>query len=279
MSRDTQIGRYVPAPLGGAVSTSRGVVALAVRNLTYLAAGVAFYAFVAIIPVILLAVAVASFVGGEELAGRVTGMLSHHLSFAGQDNMTQAFTRTSGRGAASVVGFLGLVWSALKFFRGLEQAFDELYLNDADTSFLKQVMNGFVVVVGIALAVGLVVAVGLALSVLSLEVPFVNVLGSLWLMAVPGLAFLPIYYVLPPVDLSIHEVSPGAAVGAGGWVLLQNAFRLYAANGARYGAYGMIGAAFLFVTWLYFSSIVVLLGGAVNAVPREARLEIGELPR
>jgi membrane protein len=57
-------------------STIRSVVALAVdRNLTYLAAGIAFYAFVSIIPLILLAVAVASFVGGEALADRVTGLL------------------------------------------------------------------------------------------------------------------------------------------------------------------------------------------------------------
>ncbi len=276
MSSDTQIGRYVPAPLAGAVSTIRAVVALAMdRNLTYLAAGIAFYAFVSVIPLVLLAVAAASFVGGEALAGRVTDMLGQQLSSAGQDSVTQALTKTSGRGAASVVGFLGLAWSALKLFRGLDQAFDELYLDDVDTSLLGQVRNGFVVVVGSALAVGLVVVVGVALSFLPLGLPFVNVLGSLLLIVVLALAFLPIYYVLPPVEVSIREMLPGAAVAAGGWVLLQIGFRLYATNATRYAAYGMIGAVLLFVTWLYFASIVVLLGGAVNAVLREARLEIG----
>lgn len=276
MSRDTQIDRGVSSPLEGVVSTSRGVVALAVdRNLTYLAAGIAFYAFLSIIPLILLAVAVASFVGGEALAGRVTGMFSQQLSSAGQDSVTQALTKTSGRGGASVVGFFGLTWSALKLFRGLDQAFDELYFDEADTALLEQVRNGSIVMVGIALAIGLVVAVGVALSYLPLELPFVDVLGSLLLMAVLGLAFLPIYYVLPPGDPSIREVLPGTAVAAGGWVLLQIGFRLYAANATRYGAYGMIGAVLLFVTWLYFASIVVLLGGAVNAVRREARLEPG----
>jgi membrane protein len=275
MSSDTKIGRYVPASLEGAVSTIRAVVALARdRNLTYLAAGIAFYAFVSIIPLILLAVAVASFVGGEALADRVTGLLSQQLSSAGQDSVTQALTRTSGRGTASVVGFLGLTWSALKLFRGLDQAFDEVYLDDVETSLLEQVRDGIVVVVGIALAIGLVVAVGIALSVLPLEIPFINVLGSLLLIAVLGLAFLPIYYVLPPVDVSIREVLPGAVVAAVGWVLLQIGFRLYAANASRYGAYGMIGAILMFVTWLYFASIVVLLGGAVNAVLREPILKI-----
>jgi len=276
MSSGPPIGRYVPAPLEGAAATIRATVVLAAdRNLTYLAAGIAFYALVSIIPLILLIVAGASFLGGEALADRVTGILSQQLSSAGQDSVTQTLTSTSGRGTASVVGFLGLAWSALKLFRGLDQAFDELYLDDVDTSLLGQVRNGFVVVVGIALAVGLVVAVGVALSALPLDVPLLNVLGSLLLTAVLGLAFLPIYYVLPPVDVSIREVLPGAAVSAGGWVILQLGFRIYAANATRYAAYGLIGAVLLFVTWLYFASIVVLLGGAVNAVLRETRPEIG----
>lgn len=276
MSSDSQSDRYVPAPLAGAVSTVRGVVVLGVdRNLTFLAASIAFYAVTSILPLILLALAIASFVGGDALVGRVTGMLSEQLSSAGQESLTRALTTTTGRGTASVVGVLGLAWSALKLFRGLDQAFDELYLDDGDTSLLEQTRNGFVVMSGIALAMGLVVAVSVALSVLSLEVPSANVLGSLLLIAVLGLAFLPIYYVLPPVDLSIREAFPGAAVAAIGWVLLQVVFRLYAAHASRYGAYGLIGAVLLFVTWLYFASIVVLIGGALNAVLGGARLETG----
>jgi len=271
VSIDTRIGRHVPARLEGTTATVRAVVALAMdRNLTYLAAGLAFYAFVSLIPLILLAVAVASFVGGEALAGRVTGMLSQQLSSAGQDGVTEALTKTAGRGAASVVGFLGLVWSALKLFRGLDYAFDELYPGEIESSLAEQLRNGFVVIAGIALAIGLVVAVSVALSFLPLEIPLINVFASLLLTAVLGLAFLPIYYVLPPVDVSIREVLPGAAVAAGGWVLLQLGFRVYAASASRFGAYGMIGAVLLFVTWLYFASIVVLLGGAVNAVLSEA---------
>jgi membrane protein len=274
MSSDTRTGEYVPAPLIGAVSTLRDVLALASdRNLTYLAAGIAFYTFVSIIPLILLAVSVASFVGGEALASSVTSILSQQLSSAGQDSVTQSLTETSGRGAASVVGFIGLTWSSMKLFRGLDQAFDELYLDGVETSLLGQVRNGLVVIVGIALAIGLVIAVGIALTFLPLGLPFVNVLGSVLLIGLLVIAFLPIYYVLPPVDLTIRDVLPGAFIAAGGWVLLQIGFRSYATNASTYGAYGMIGAILLFVTWLYFASIVVLLGGAVNAVLRQSRLD------
>ena len=256
------------------MSTVRSTIDLAKdRNLTYLAAGIAYYAFVSIIPLMLLAVVVASFLGGQALASRVTSMLSQQLSSSGQQIVTQTLTNTTGRAAASVVGFLTLTWSALKLFRGLDQAFDEVYADEVDASLLKQVRDALVVIVGIALAVALVAAVGIALSTLKLQIPFVNVLGTLVLVVVLVLAFLPIYYVLPPVDVSLREVLPGTVTAAVGWVLLQIGFRIYAANAGRYAAYGVIGAVLLFVTWLYFASIVVLLGAAVNAVRRGAKTE------
>jgi len=251
------------------MSTVRSVVDLARdRNLTFLAAGIAYYAFVSVIPLVLLAVAVASFVGGQALADRVTELVSQQLSASGTEAVTAALTDTAGRGAASVVGFLALTWSALKLFRGLDQAFDEVYTDDVEASLLDQIRDALVVVVGIGLAVAAVVAVGIALSVLSLQVPLANVLGTVVLVVVLALAFLPIYYVLPPVDVSVEEVLPGAVVAAIGWVLLQVGFRIYAANAGQYAAYGLIGAVLLFVTWLYFASIVVLLGATVNAVRR-----------
>jgi membrane protein len=143
-----------------------------------------------------------------------------------------------------------------------------VYTDDVEASLLDQVRDALVVIVGIGLAVGFVVAVGVALSILSLDLPLVNVFGTLVLVAVLALAFLPIYYVLPPVDVSVKEALPGAVVAAVGWVLLQVGFRIYASNAGRYGAYGAIGAVLLFVTWLYFASIVVLLGAAGNAVRR-----------
>jgi len=256
------------------MSTIRAVVRLARdRNLTFLAAAIAYYAFVSVIPLVLLAVAAASLVGGQALADRVTNLVSGQLSASGQQMVTEVLTSSSGRGAASVVGVLALLWSGLKLFRGLDQAFDELYADDVESSLLDQIRDGLVVVWGIALALALVIAVGTVLSMLSVAIPYANTLGSLVLVVVLTGAFLPIYYVLPPQDESVRAVLPGAAVAAIGWVLLQAGFRVYAANAGQYAAYGVIGAVLLFVTWLYFGAIVVLLGAAVNAVREGVRVD------
>ena len=261
--------------LQAAGSIGRSVVDLIQdRNLTYLAAGMAYYAFVSIIPLMLLAVAIASFVGGEAMADRVTNMLSQQLSPSGQGLIRDALANTAGRGAASVVGFLTLTWSSLRLFRGIDQAFDEVYMDTLETSLLEQVRNAFVVVIGIALAITLVVASGIALSVLPVELPFANLFGTMVLLIVLVAAFLPVYYVLPPLDVSLREALPGAAFAAIGWVLLQIGFRIYATNAGQYAAYGVIGAALLFVTWLYFASVVVLVGAAINAVIRKRELNV-----
>lgn len=245
----------------------RSIVTLARdRNLTFLAASIAYYAFASIIPLALLAVAVATVVGGEALTTRVVELVSDALSPSGQGAVIAALTATEGRGTASIVGFLTLTWSALKLFRGLDQAFDEIYADEIETTILEQVGNALVVIAGIGLALGLAVAVGFVLSIQPWQIPFVNVLGTVALLLVIALAFLPIYYVLPPVDLTVRNVLPGAVVAAGGWVLLQLGFRVYAANAGQYAAYGLIGAVLLFVTWLYFAGIVVLLGAVVNVV-------------
>lgn len=80
------------------------------------------------------------------------------------------------------------------------------------------------------------------------------------------IVFLPLYYVMPPVDVSAREALPGTAVAAVGWLVLQFGFQIYVANAGNYQAYGLLGAVLLFQTWLYFASILVLMGAVVNVV-------------
>jgi membrane protein len=227
---------------------------------------------------VLLAVAAASFVGGPALVDRVTALISSPLSASGQQRVSRMLTDTTGRGAASVVGFLALLWSATGLVRGLDRAFDEIYHSGVETSMRRQARNALVVLGGVGAAVGLVVGLAVGLSTLSVAgLPF-DLLGPPSAVVVLTLVFLPIYYVLPPVATSVRGVLPGAAVAAVGWVVLQYGFRIYAANAGRYAAYGLIGGILLFLTWLYLASVVILLGAAVNAVASGVRVRVTSRP-
>lgn len=252
----------------GVTSTIGSVVGRARdQELTLLAAGIAYYAFFSIIPLLLLVLAIGSLVGGQAFADRIVGLIGSQLSSQGQTVIEGALTNPSGRGGASVVGVVGLLWGALKVFRALDVSFDQVYLVDGDASIVRQVLHGIVVLAFGGLSAVVMIGTGAVIQLAGqFGIPGGSALG--WVVLGLGLlvAFLPIFYVMPPVDVSLREVLPGTIFAIAGWFLLQAGFQLYAANASSYQAYGLIGAVLLFLTWLYFASVIVLVGAAINAV-------------
>ncbi|WP_135824543.1 YihY/virulence factor BrkB family protein [Halorussus ruber] len=238
------------------------------RNVTFLAASVAYYAFVSLIPLALLTIVVGSIVGGQAFAEFLVQQVASSLSASGERVLQEALTSSTGRTGAGVVGFVTVGWSALKLFRGLDIAFSEAYGTEKDPSLVEQIVDGAVTIALVVVAVALMVAIGYALRTPSVapNIPLPNLVGNLALVAGLAVAFLPLYYVLPPVEMSVREAIPGAAFAAVGWVVLQVLFQFYLANAGRYQAYGAIGAVLLLLTWLYFAGAIVLLGAVVNSV-------------
>ena len=235
------------------------------QEITFLAASIAYYAFVSILPMLLLALAIATFLGGEAFATQVTTAASDVLSPSGQTQLQEIVLNQQGRTGATIVGTLVLLWSTLRMFRGLDEAFSRVYDVTAAKGFLDTFKDALVVVAVIALAVAAMVVAGLVLSLFP-TVPFAGTLSTLALFVALGVVFLPLYYFFPDVDVSIREAIPGAVVATVGWTVLQIGFRFYVGQSARFDAYGVLGGALILVTWLYFGAIVLLLGAIVNAV-------------
>lgn len=237
------------------------------ENISFLAASVAYYAFLSIIPLLLLVLAIGSLVGGQAFAQQVVSVVQGQLSSEGATAIEGALTSPTGRSGASVVSVLVLTWSALKVFRALDLAFDEVYGEEPQTGLVGQIKDGLIVLVTIGLGVALMVGIGTVLGRAALAaVPYAGLLVYAALIVGLLIVFLPLYYVMPPVDVSIREALPGAVLLAVGWLVLQAGFQVYAANAGDYQAYGLLGAILLFLTWLYFASMLVLIGAAVNAV-------------
>ncbi|MBZ6494087.1 YihY/virulence factor BrkB family protein [Natrinema longum] len=236
------------------------------RDLTFLAAGFAYYAFVSLIPLVLLALVVGSLLGGEQTAQRLIRVAGDFLPAAGEQLVADALTTESGRAEATVVALVVATWGALKVFRGLSLAFDIVYDEVAEDTLVDQIRDGLTVIVAGAGALVLMLGIGAALRIVADSVPFAGFVSWLTLLAGLVLVFLPIYYVLPPVPVEVGEILPGTVFAAVGWTVLQFGFQLYAANAAQYEAYGAVGAVLLFVTWLYFAGIIILVGAVLNVV-------------
>ncbi|ELZ28445.1 ribonuclease BN [Halogeometricum pallidum JCM 14848] len=250
----------------GTVSKAKAVgEAFREKNVTFLAGSIAYNAFVSLVPILLFFVLVVAFFGTgwqDQMLAIITENVSPAIgSFIERLFATQASSATG----SSIVGFVVLIWSALKIFRGLDTAFSEIYEVDADNSIVDQIKDGLVVLVSLALAIAAMVAVtsvfgafGGTIPYLGLLLPFVLALGLV-------VAFFPIYYVFPDVDVSAREILPGVVVAAVGWALLQGLFQIYVAHSTA-GGTDIVTGIMLLLTWLYFTGVVLLLGAVINAV-------------
>lgn len=236
------------------------------ENVTFFASSIAYYAFFSIVPLILLTLSIGSLAGGEAFAERIVGAVEGHLSESGQDLVGSAVENQSGQVGASLVGFVGLGWSAIKVIRAVDMAFDEIYGSDVETSLTGQIRDGIVVLVLVGVGVAVMVGAGTVIGRPDVvDVPYVGLVG--WLVLVVGLivVFLPLYYVMPPTRMTVSRALPGTIVAAVGWLVLQAGFQVYSTYAADFEAYGVIGGVLLFLTYLYFAGILVLLGAVVNA--------------
>jgi membrane protein len=234
------------------------------RGITFLAAAIAYYAFVSLLPALLLAVAVASAVGGEPLVERVLAVVDEFLTPAGRESLETALTSARGRATATLFGVGLLVWSTLRVVRGLDVAFSRVYGTTSALPIVEQVTRAAVVLLSLGVGLWAMIGVGGALAAL---IPAAwDLLGlGLLLVGLTGV-FLPLYYYLPDAGLDVRDALPGAVLAAVGWVLLQAGFQAYAANAPQFRLYGVIGGVLLLVTWFYVAAILLLVGAAVNHV-------------
>ena len=263
----------------GPVGTLRALVTeIQEKRITFLAASLAYYAFTSLIPLLLLAISIATLVGGQGLANRIIDAAGGSLPPSVADIITQTLT-TSGATAGASIGFglAFLLWSAIKIFRGMDIAFSQVYGNSGPGGIVDQVTDALVTLLGIVLAVVVTIVIGAVVSFVQQSTGFLTQFGLGFLQDVIGylagfvsiiglvLAFYPLYYVLPTDDVTLKEAIPGAVFAAIGWTVLQTGFRIYAAQSGG-SAYGVIGAALLILTFLYFGGMVLLIGVAINAV-------------
>ena len=81
-----------------------------------------------------------------------------------------------------------------------------------------------------------------------------------------------LYKFLPNTDAPFRIFTPGAVVGVLLWLGISALFGVYLDHFDSYEAtYGALGAAIIFLTWLWLSNIALLFGAEVNDVLADLR--------
>ena len=192
------------------------------------------------------------------------------------------------RGGISLFGLIFLIWSALGVFSavsmGVAKAFavtrPRPFWQDKLIGLLLMTVTGLLGVasVVIGIATGIIqsaaadVVAGmpggyLALASIGFALPLVLIL----------VAFLVLYRVVPNRRVTLREVWPGALAATLLWTVLRIGFTYYATQIAKYDtAFGPISAAISLLVFLYFASVIVLLGAEIaraNVLEDEEELE------
>ncbi|MDG5758699.1 YihY/virulence factor BrkB family protein [Natronococcus sp. A-GB1] len=241
------------------------------EQLTLLAAGVAFYAFLSLAPLALLSLALAASVGGEALAAQVTDTTEDVLTPSAQALLTETIVDETGQQGATVVGALGLLWGSSRVFRGLDRAFSAVYGTVASKSLINTFWDA--TIAAAAIVIGLSIVAGIELAVRF--VPFTGhlVLGPLFVLLGLIAAFLPLYMIFPDANIDVREALPGTLLAAMGWFVLSRTFSLYADLAGQYAVYGALGAVFLVLIWLYVGAIILVFGATLNVVLADRELD------
>ncbi|MFB6194776.1 MAG: YihY/virulence factor BrkB family protein [Haloplanus sp.] len=255
------------ARLRGWVSVVRAVVReMRARDATLLAASIAYYAFVSLLPSLVLAMVVATAIGGPSLRAELLALAGRYLLPVGQELVERAIENTAGRGGVTFVGLAVLLWGSLKLFRGVDTAFTRIYGTESQ-GFLDSLRDGATVLA--AVGVGAFAGVALVGAISLVQSPLLVVAAPLLFGGVLTAVLFPVYYLAPSVRLAPREALPGAVFAAAGWTLLGTAFAVYAAATTATGQvalYGVLGAVLLLVTWFYLAGLVLLAGATLNAV-------------
>ncbi|ELY98992.1 ribonuclease BN [Natrialba chahannaoensis JCM 10990] len=250
---------------GDAVSFGKTVVAgIQEKNVPFMAAGIAYQAFISLLPLLVLIFFVVTIIGDEQFASQVATSTEGFLPESGQMMIENAIVESPATAGSTLIGVVILVWGALKIFRGLDTAFSEIYNSGGAGSFVQQLRDAGIVLGALGGALIAASAASLLLTFFP-DIPFLELVSPLILVVVLTAAFLPMYYYFPNVDVTAREVLPGVVVAAVGWTALQSLFQVYVTFAGESEAADPIGAVLLLLAWLYFGGLILLVGGVINA--------------
>lgn len=241
-------------------------------GVAFTAAGVAYYALVALLPLLVLVFLALATLRGETVARRLVLGAGELLSPTGRRLLREAVLSATGRVETAGLGVAVLLWGGVRLFRALDTAFAQVYGTGGESTLAGELRDAAVALGAVVLAATAVAAGGAVLGSVADGSGLLGVLlRTVVRLLVLVVLLVPLYYVLPEPSVGVPEVLPGAVVAAGGWLLLRVAFDTYVGLAGGNALYGAFAGLVLFVSLLYVASLVVLVGATVNAVVAESR--------
>jgi len=248
-------------------------------NVALLAAGVAFYAMLAIFPAIIALVTVYGMVADPNQVEAQVGEFAKSLPSGADELLTQQLQNVANAGRRSlsiglVVSLLAVLWSVSSGVQGLIKGLNVVYDERETRGFFK------LRALSLLLTLGAIVVAVVALALITVFPAVVDNLGlgragelaasiARWVvLALLVLFALAVLYRFAPdrANPRWRWVSTGAVVALLLWLLGSIGFSWYVDNFGKYNqTYGALAAVIILLLWLFLSAFAVLLGAELDA--------------
>lgn len=269
-------------PLDWKQTATRAVKEIKDDRATLIAAGMAYYGFLALFPALIAAVGILGLIDApDSLYGSMERSTRSALPAGASELVAEAIdnARNPEEDASLIAALIGTavaLWSASSGLVALQKGLNVAYDIKEERRFVKARLVAF----------GLIIAIGLLGGVPSPfftfgDATFFKVVGWILTIAAVLVLFSLFYYVGPNRDSPRWTwVSPGGVVGAGMWLAVSAAFAIYVENFSSYGkTYGTMAGVVVLILWLFLTSLSVLVGAELNAeLERQAAVAAKQEP-
>lgn len=263
----------------------RAFAAAGEDNIPILAAGVAYYAFLAMVPLLgAIVLSYGLFADPAMVAEHIAGLAQELPQSAAEliGGQLESMVETSGtaKGFGLAVALAVALFGARNGAGSLVTAISLAFNDREQRGFLRGNALALAITLGAIIGMGVVIGVLAVTASLTAMLPSLSGAGQILakaiayvLLAVMGALGAAWLYRRVPNSVSprFREVLPGAIFASVGLVVLTLAFGFYVSNFGSYNAtYGSLGAVIVLLTWLWLSAYVLLLGAEIAAVSVKA---------
>jgi membrane protein len=248
-------------------------------HMTLIAAGVAFYAFLSLVPAVIAVILLYGLVTDPaEVSGQVNALskvLPQSARSLVSDQMSSLVSSNQkGLGAGLVVSVLASLWSASGGVGNLVTAVNTAYDEQETRGWIQRkalalglTLGAIMVFVLSTSLVAVFPAVAKALHVPGPLGPLLNILRWVVVLIVVVVSLAILYRVAPSREnVRLKWVSIGAASATTLWIVASIGFSAYINNFSSYGkTYGSLAGVVVLLLWLWLSVCAILLGAEINA--------------
>lgn len=254
------------------------------HNLTLVAAGVAFYAFLAFVPALIAFISMYGLVADPDDVTQQVEDVASALPMEVQDFLVFQLTsiieaNTAGVSITLLVAAVLALWSASGGMAALITGIHVAHEREEPKSFVAKRGKALLLTLGaivfLSVVIFVIAAVPPLLSEAGLGTAGRVVFGiARWpLLAAVMIVGIGLLYRFSVKDSPrgwLGLVTPGAVVAMLGWLIVSAVFAVYTANFSSYSkTYGALASIVVLLLWLWLSSLLVLIGAEVDGAGDE----------